>query len=159
SPSASTSVRGGRPDRLPRRRRHSRVPHRRQDRWFRDRQPAAAPARRPARRRRNPVAVARADRRDADQPARGEDAADPKWSCARSRRAALIASGPRRDTAVSDTALERKGVSSVENALAAIRQRVAMDRSEAAIAARIVYAAVAAYAVLFALAATFHYLV
>ena len=50
-------------------------------------------------------------------------------------------------------------MSSVENALAAIRQRVAMDRSEAAIAARIVYAAVAAYAVLFALAATFHYLV
>jgi len=60
---------------------------------------------------------------------------------------------------MSDTALEREKVSSVENALAAIRQRVKMDRSEAAVAMRVVYAGVAAYAALFAIAAVLNYVV
>jgi uncharacterized membrane protein len=60
---------------------------------------------------------------------------------------------------MSDTALEREKVSSVENALVAIRQRVRMDRSEAAVAVRVVYAGVAAYAALFALAAVLNYVV
>ena len=60
---------------------------------------------------------------------------------------------------MSDTALERKGPTSVENVLAEVRQRVHMDRSEAAVALRVVYAGVLAYAALFAFAAVIHYLV
>jgi uncharacterized membrane protein len=64
-----------------------------------------------------------------------------------------------RDPAVSDTAIERKRVSSVEHALAAVRQRIRLDRGEDTVALRVVYAGVAAYAVLFVLAAVMHYLV
>ena len=64
-----------------------------------------------------------------------------------------------RDRAVSDTALERKRVSSVEDAAAGIRRRIAIDRGEAAVALRVVYAGVAAYAALFVFAAVVHYLV
>jgi uncharacterized membrane protein len=60
---------------------------------------------------------------------------------------------------VSETALERKGVSSVENALAGIRHRLGIDRGEAAVALRVVYAGVIAYAALFAFAAVLHYAV
>jgi uncharacterized membrane protein len=60
---------------------------------------------------------------------------------------------------VSDTALEQKEVSSVENALAGIRHRMGIDRGEAAVALRVVYAGVVAYAALFALAAVVHYAV
>jgi len=64
-----------------------------------------------------------------------------------------------RDPAVSDTALERKGVPGAESALAAVRHRVELDRGEAAVALRVVYAGVAAYAALFVFAAVIHYLV
>src|SRR4051812_37153108 len=64
-----------------------------------------------------------------------------------------------RDRAVSDTALERKRVSGVENAVAGIRRRIAIDRGEAAVALRVVYAGVAAYAALFVFATVMHYLV
>ena len=47
----------------------------------------------------------------------------------------------------------------MESGLAAVRQRVRMDRSEAAVALRVVYAGVLAYAALFAFAAVVHYLV
>jgi len=60
---------------------------------------------------------------------------------------------------VSDTALERKGASSAENVLAAVRRRFAVDRDEAVLARRAVYAGVVAYAALFAFAAVLHYLV
>jgi uncharacterized membrane protein len=60
---------------------------------------------------------------------------------------------------MSDTALETKRVSSMEHALAAVRQRIHLDRGEATVALRVVYAGVAAYAVLFVFAAVVHYLV
>jgi uncharacterized membrane protein len=60
---------------------------------------------------------------------------------------------------VSDTALERKGGSSVETAVAHIRRRIGVDRGEDAVALRVVYAGVLAYAALFAFAAVVHYLV
>jgi uncharacterized membrane protein len=64
-----------------------------------------------------------------------------------------------RDPAVSDTALEQKRVSNVEDPAAGIRRRIAIDRGEAAVALRVVYAGVAAYAALFVFAAVVHYLV
>lgn len=60
---------------------------------------------------------------------------------------------------MSDTALERKGATGVEDALAGVRQRMWVDRGEAAVALRVVYAGVAAYAVLFVFAAVVHYVV
>src|SRR6201989_1198878 len=62
-----------------------------------------------------------------------------------------------RDQAVSDTALERKV--GVEDATAGIRRRIAIDRGEAAMALRVVYAGVLAYAALFVFAAVVHYFV
>jgi uncharacterized membrane protein len=47
----------------------------------------------------------------------------------------------------------------VEDAFAAVRQRIRVDHSEAAVALRVVYAGVAAYAVLFVFAAVVHYVV
>jgi uncharacterized membrane protein len=58
---------------------------------------------------------------------------------------------------VSETALSPEGGSSIENALGALRARVRLESGEAAVALRVVYAGVAAYAVLFALAAVVHY--
>jgi uncharacterized membrane protein len=60
---------------------------------------------------------------------------------------------------VSDTALEGEGVSGVESALAAVRQRMRVDRGEAAVALRVVCAGMAAYTVLFVFAAVVHYAV
>jgi uncharacterized membrane protein len=64
-----------------------------------------------------------------------------------------------RDLAVSETSLDREGISSVEDALAAVRQRMWVDRGEAAVALRVVYAGAAAYGVLFVFAAVLHYAV
>lgn len=47
----------------------------------------------------------------------------------------------------------------MENAVAGIRRRIAIDRGEAAVALRVVYAGVLAYAALFVFAAVVHYLV
>lgn len=58
---------------------------------------------------------------------------------------------------MSDTALSREPVSGLEERLAAVRGRIRMDAGEAAIAARVVYAGMAAYAVLFLFAAVVHY--
>jgi uncharacterized membrane protein len=60
---------------------------------------------------------------------------------------------------VSETSLDREGISSVEDALAAVRQRMWVDRGEAAVALRVVYAGAVAYAVLFVFAAVLHYAV
>jgi uncharacterized membrane protein len=59
--------------------------------------------------------------------------------------------------AVSDTALEHKEVSGVDSALAAVRQRMWIDRGEAAVALRVVYAGTLAYAVLFVFAVVVQY--
>jgi uncharacterized membrane protein len=64
-----------------------------------------------------------------------------------------------RDPAVSDTALERERVSGVENTLAVVRKRIRVDRGEADVALRVVYAGAAAYAALFVFAAVLHYVV
>jgi uncharacterized membrane protein len=60
---------------------------------------------------------------------------------------------------VSDTALSREQVSGLERGLGAIRGRVHLEAGEAAAAARVVYAGMAAYAVLFVFAAVMHYTV
>jgi uncharacterized membrane protein len=57
---------------------------------------------------------------------------------------------------VSDTALSREPVTTLEERVAAVRRRVRLDAGEAAVAARVVYAGVAAYAVLFLFAAVLH---
>jgi uncharacterized membrane protein len=58
---------------------------------------------------------------------------------------------------MSDTALERKDAPRLEGAFAALRDRLWLDRSEAAVSLRVVYAGVAAYAVLFIFLAVVHY--
>jgi uncharacterized membrane protein len=58
---------------------------------------------------------------------------------------------------MSDTALDREEAPGVESAFAALRGRLWTDRSEAAVALRVVYAGVAAYAVLFVFAAVVHF--
>jgi uncharacterized membrane protein len=58
---------------------------------------------------------------------------------------------------LSDTALSREDPSRFESAIAAVRGRMRLDAGEAAVAMRVVYAGVAAYAVLFALGAVLHY--
>ncbi len=58
---------------------------------------------------------------------------------------------------MSDATLERKEVSGVESALTAVRRRLLADRGEEAVASRVVYAGVVAYAVLFVFAAVMHY--
>jgi uncharacterized membrane protein len=60
---------------------------------------------------------------------------------------------------MSDTALSREQVSPLEHGLAAVRGRVRLEAGQAAVASRVVYAGVAAYAVLFVLAAVMHYAV
>jgi uncharacterized membrane protein len=60
---------------------------------------------------------------------------------------------------MSETALEHGEVSALDGALAAVRQRLWLDRGEAAVALRVVYAAAAGYATLFAFAAIVHYAV
>jgi uncharacterized membrane protein len=60
---------------------------------------------------------------------------------------------------VSDTALTRPPVSSLQNRLAAVRRRIGLGRSEADVALRVVCAGVAAYAALFVFAAVVHYAV
>jgi uncharacterized membrane protein len=59
---------------------------------------------------------------------------------------------------VSDTALSQRSGSRVEGAAVALRAKLRVDAGEAATAARIVVAAVGAYAVLFIFAAVVHYL-
>jgi uncharacterized membrane protein len=58
---------------------------------------------------------------------------------------------------LSDTALGREGTPRLESTLAALRERMRVDRGEGAVAARVVYAGVATYAVLFAFGAVLHY--
>jgi uncharacterized membrane protein len=58
---------------------------------------------------------------------------------------------------VSDTALSQESPSRLEDALAAIRERTRTDSGDAAVALRVVYAGMAAYAVLFVFAAVLHY--
>jgi uncharacterized membrane protein len=58
---------------------------------------------------------------------------------------------------MSDTALDRKGTPRLESQSALLRGRLWVDRSEAAVAIRVVYAGVAAYAVLFVFASVVHY--
>ena len=60
---------------------------------------------------------------------------------------------------MSDTAVSREGAPRLESTIAALRERMRMDAGEAAVALRVVYAGVAAYAVLFAVAAVLHYTV
>jgi uncharacterized membrane protein len=60
---------------------------------------------------------------------------------------------------VSDTALSQDAVSSLESRLAGLRRRLRVDSDEATVALRVVYAGVAAYAVLFVFAAVVHYVV
>jgi uncharacterized membrane protein len=60
---------------------------------------------------------------------------------------------------MSDTALDRDEAPPAESALAVVRQRVGLGRDEAAVAARVVYAGVAAYAALFVFAAVVHFVV
>jgi uncharacterized membrane protein len=60
---------------------------------------------------------------------------------------------------VSDTALSGEEAPRVESTLAALRERRRVDADQAAAAMRVVYAGVAAYAVLFVFAAVLHYLV
>jgi uncharacterized membrane protein len=60
---------------------------------------------------------------------------------------------------VSETALERDGVSGVESALGVLRQRLVFDRSEASVALRVVYAGTLAYAALFVFTAVLNYVV
>lgn len=60
---------------------------------------------------------------------------------------------------MSETALTREDAPQLEGRLAALRARVWADRSEAAVASRVVYAGTVGYAVLFALAAVLHYAV
>lgn len=59
---------------------------------------------------------------------------------------------------MSETALSRERAG-IENTLAALRERMRFDQGEAAAVLRVVYAGVAAYAVLFAFAAVVHYTV
>jgi uncharacterized membrane protein len=58
---------------------------------------------------------------------------------------------------LSDTALSREDPPRLEGAIAAVRERMRVDAGEAAVAMRVVYAGVAAYAVLFAFGAVLHY--
>ena len=58
---------------------------------------------------------------------------------------------------MSDTALSRQGAPRLESTIAALRKRMRMDVGEAAVARRVVYAGVAAYAVVFAAGAVLHY--
>jgi uncharacterized membrane protein len=58
---------------------------------------------------------------------------------------------------VSETALTSEDVAGIEHRVAALRERMRLDAGEAAVALRVVYAAVAAYAVVFALGAVLHY--
>lgn len=61
------------------------------------------------------------------------------------------------DPVVSDTALSREQVPGLEHRLGAVRGRVHLEAGQAAAAARVVYAGMAAYAVLFVFAAVMHY--
>jgi uncharacterized membrane protein len=58
---------------------------------------------------------------------------------------------------MSDTALDRKRTPRLDSQFAVLRGRLWVDRSEAAVALRVVYAGVAAYAVLFVFASVVHY--
>jgi uncharacterized membrane protein len=60
---------------------------------------------------------------------------------------------------LSEAALSREDASSLENLVAAVRARRRLDGYEAAVAARVVYTGVAAYALLFVFAAVVHYVV
>ena len=60
---------------------------------------------------------------------------------------------------MSETALTGEPVSGLEQRVAAVRERLRLDRNEAAVAKRVVYAGIAAYAVLFVFAAVVHYAV
>ena len=58
---------------------------------------------------------------------------------------------------MSETALSPEASAGIESALGALRKRARIDAGEAAVAMRVVYAGVAAYALLFALGAVLHY--
>jgi len=60
---------------------------------------------------------------------------------------------------VSDTALSPDHAPTIESRVAAVRERIRVGAGEAAVATRVVYAGVAAYAALFVFAAVLHYLV
>jgi uncharacterized membrane protein len=60
---------------------------------------------------------------------------------------------------LSETALIEAETPRIEGTLAALRDRMRLDAGEAAVALRVVYAAAAAYAVLFVFAAVVHYVV
>jgi uncharacterized membrane protein len=60
---------------------------------------------------------------------------------------------------LSETALSRERAPRLETTIAAVRGRLWTDRGEAAVALRVVYAAVAAYAALFVFAAVLHFAV
>jgi uncharacterized membrane protein len=60
---------------------------------------------------------------------------------------------------LSDTAFNREGVPRLESTFAALRGRFRTDAGEAAVATRVVYAGIAAYAALFLFAAVVHYVV
>jgi uncharacterized membrane protein len=60
---------------------------------------------------------------------------------------------------VSETALSREDAPRLEGRFAALRERVRLERGEAAVALRVVYGTTAAYAVLFVLAVVVHWVV
>ena len=60
---------------------------------------------------------------------------------------------------MSDTALSPDHAPTIENRVAAVRERMCLGAGEAAVATRVVYAGVAAYAVLFIFASVLHYTV
>jgi uncharacterized membrane protein len=60
---------------------------------------------------------------------------------------------------LSESVLDQEGTSSLETTFVALRERVRLDAGEAAVAIRVVYAGVAAYAVLFIFATVVHHLV